>query len=191
MAVISIKGIVEQLDILIKDIPMDHIVKGVQAIDRPAYFRYFKGYRIQKLGRKRIREIVEREILDKDNEKLAELFMALWNRANDNLYHEMLHHVKQINEDVEAIKHIEDEDAEKIVERMLEEYDQERIFICVVLNQVRFSPAFVLKTFGYPLPERPEEEEADESAKQGDAPAGEAPTEAAPAEAAAPETSAA
>ena len=106
-------------------------------------------------------ELVEREIYEKGSEKLAELMIALWNRANGALYHEMLHHVKKINEDVEAIESIEDEEAEKISEMMLEEYDKERLFICVVLNQVKFSPEFVLENFGHPLPDRPDPEPED------------------------------
>ena len=154
----SMRGIEPHLQLFVRDIPMEHIVRGTKMLDQPVYFRYFKGYRIQKLGRKKIVELVEREIYEKDNEKLAELMIALWNRANGALYHEMLHHVKKINEDVEAIEVIEDEDAEKISEMMLEEYDKERLFICVVINQVRFTPEFVEKTFGLAPPDRPDPE---------------------------------
>ena len=161
----SMRGIQPHLELFVRDIPMDHIVRGTQMLDPPAYFRYFKGYRIQKLGRKKIVELVEREVYEKENEKLAELFIALWNRANNALYHEMLHHVKKINEDVEAIERIEDEDATRIVEMMLEEYDKERLYICVVINQVRFTPEFVLATFGLGLPDRPEAEAGDVGAE--------------------------
>lgn len=154
----SMRGIQPHLQLFVRDIPMEHIVRGTQMLDQPVYYRYFKGYRIQKLGRKKILELIEREVLEKENEKLAELFVALWNRANGALYHEMLHHVKKINEDVEAIELIEADDAAKICEMMLEEYDKDRLFICVVINQVKFSPAFVLETFGQPLPDRPDPE---------------------------------
>ncbi|MFH1529337.1 MAG: hypothetical protein ABIK09_01240 [Pseudomonadota bacterium] len=163
----SMRGIQPHLQLFLRDIPMDHIVRGTQMLDQPVYYRYFKGYRIQKLGLKKIVELVEREIIEKENEKLAELFVALWNRANGALYHEMLLHVKKINEDVEAIERIEDEDAARISEIMLEEYDKERLFICVVINQVRFAPQFVLETFGYPLPVRPAAEPGPESGPEG------------------------
>ena len=177
----SMRGIQPHLEIFVRDIPMDHIVRGTQMLDPPAYFRYFKGYRIQKLGRKKIVELVEREVYEKENEKLAERFIALWNRANNALYHEMLHHVKKINEDVEAIERIEDEDATRIVEMMLEEYDKERLYICVVINQVRFTPEFVLATFGLALPERPEgEAEAGEESGPETPPTGETETESGP-----------
>jgi len=158
MPIASIRGIRHCLDLFVHDIPLEHVVRGTQMLDQAVFYRYFKGYRVQKLGRKRIVELLEREVLEKGNEKVAELFMALWNRANDALYHEMLHHVKKINEDVEAIERIEDEDARRITAMMLEEYDRERLFICVVVNQVRFPPEFVLETFGHPLPERPKPE---------------------------------
>jgi len=167
MPINSMRGIQQHLQLFVRDIPMEHIVRGTQMLDQAVYFRYFKGYRIQKLGRKKIIELVEREVYEKENEKLAELFVALWNRANGALYHEMLHHVKKINEDVEAIERIEDEDAARISEMMLEEYDKDQLFICVVINQVKFGSEFVEKTFGYPLPERPEpeDEESDDSAE--------------------------
>ena len=158
MPLFSLRGVQPHLELLVHDIPMEHIVRGTQMLDKPVYYRYFKGYRVQKLGRKKIIELIEREVYEKENEKLAELFMALWNRANGSLYHEMLLHVKKINEDVEAIERIEDEDATRITEMMAEEYDKERLFICVVLNQVKFSPEFVLDTFGHPLPDRPDPE---------------------------------
>jgi hypothetical protein len=180
----SMRGIQPHLQLFVRDIPMDHIVRGVQMLDQPVYYRYFKGYRIQKLGRKKIIELIDREVLERENEKLAELFVALWNRANGALYHEMLHHVKKINEDVEAIERIEDEDAEKISAMMLEEYDKERLFICVVINQVRFSSEFVEKTFGSPLPVRPDPE-PDATADEASGP--EAPPTAAADEASGPE----
>jgi hypothetical protein len=167
MPLYSMRGIQPHLELFVRDIPMEHIVRGTKMLDQPVYYRYFKGYRIQKLGRKKIVELVEREIYEKGSEKLAELMIALWNRANGALYHEMLHHVKKINEDVEAIESIEDEEAEKISEMMLEEYDKERLFICVVINQVRFTPAFIEKTFGLAPPDRPEPEaEAEESGSE-------------------------
>ena len=159
----SLRGVQPHLQLFVNDIPIEHIVRGTQMLDKPVYYRYFKGYRLQKLGKKKIIELIEREVYEKENEKLAELFMALWNRANGSLYHEMLLHVKKINEDVEAIERIEDEDATRITEMMSEEYDKERLFICVVLNQVKFTPEFVLETFGHPLPDRPEEESEEDS----------------------------
>ena len=168
----SMRGIQPHLQLFVRDIPMEHIVRGTQMLDQPVYYRYFKGYRIQKLGRKKILELIEREVLEKENEKLAELFVALWNRANGALYHEMLHHVKKINEDVEAIEAIEDEDAAKIAEMMLEEYDKERLFICVVINQVKFSSEFVEKTFGSPLPVRPEPEPEPEPEEKAESASG-------------------
>jgi hypothetical protein len=160
MPVIAIRSIQDMLPIFIKDIPLEHVVRGTQLLDQAAFFRYFKGYRLQKLPRKRLQDLVEREIVEKGNEKLAELFLALWNRANDDLYHEMLVLVKRINEDVESIKRIEDDTAKTIVDTMKDAYPLEKIFICVVANQVRFSPEFVKATFGRELPERPEEPEA-------------------------------
>lgn len=160
MPVISMKALKDLYPVLIRDIPIEHVIRGTQLLDQGAYFRYFKGYRIQKVNRTRILELLEKEVFERGSEKLAELFVALWNRANDDLYHEMLVHVKKINEDVEAIKSIDDETAGKICMTMQDAYDKDRIFICVVLNQVKFSAAFVKSFFGRDLPERPVEEEA-------------------------------
>lgn len=190
----AIKALDSDTAILLKDIPIDHIVKGVQVLSRSLYIRYFKGYRIQVHGKKRVRQLIEREILEKENDELAQLLMTLWNRANGPLYHGMYNQVRQINEDVDEIEKIEDESAEKIIDELAEDFDSARIFACVLFNEVKFSKEIIEKKLGKPVPIDPwppevvpeESEEGEEGEEEAEAPAQaeEAPvqTEEAPAE---------
>ncbi|NOZ01337.1 MAG: hypothetical protein GXP54_05540, partial [Deltaproteobacteria bacterium] len=107
------------------------------------YARYFKGYRPQTLGRKKITEALRREVFEKRNEALADIMVLLWNQAHRDVYQAMLEHVKTISEDVETIERIEDDKAEEFTADLEQSFDKTDILICVCLNEVRFSPKFI------------------------------------------------
>ena len=134
----TIRALGDDASKLLKDIPIDYIVKGVQVLSRPLFIRYFKGYRIQVAG-KRLKEMIDREVLDRENEELAQLFMTLWNRANGRLYHAMYNLVRTIDEEVDKIESIDDDKAREFIDGLLEDFDAPRIFMCTLLNEVRFS----------------------------------------------------
>ncbi len=169
----TIRALGDDASKLLKDIPIDYIVKGVQVLSRPLFIRYFKGYRIQVAG-KRLKEMVNREVLEKENEELAQLFMTLWNRANGRLYHSVYNLVRTIDEEVDKIESIEDDKAREFLDGLLEEFDAPRIFMCILLNEVRFSKAVIKEKLDRDVPvdewpPKPEEEEdADASDDDGD-----------------------
>ena len=136
---------------LLKDIPIDYIVKGVQVLSRPLFIRYFKGYRIQVAG-KRLKEMVDREVLKKENEELAQLFMTLWNRANGRLYHSVYNLVRTIDEEVDKIESIDDDKAREFLDGLLEDFDAPRIFMCILLNEVRFSKEVIKEKLDKEVP---------------------------------------
>jgi hypothetical protein len=58
--------------------------------------------------------------------------------------------VETINEDVEAIEVIEDDKAKEFVAEMKsEEHSLEDIYICVRMNEVRFTEEFIDATFSF------------------------------------------
>ncbi len=157
-------------DRIIKDIPIGHIVKGVQVLNRALYVRYFKGYRIQVVGKKRVKQMVAAEIHTKKNDELAQMLATLWNRANGKLYHSMYNLVRTVNEEVDLIEKIEDEDAGRFIDELMEEFDAESVYLCVLLNEVKFSREVVKEKLGFdilleewPPPPDPEEEEEAEA----------------------------
>jgi len=134
-----VKSLGQELDIVLKDVAIEHIVKGVQVLSRALYIRYFKGYRLQVAGKRRVREMIDNEIKGKDNEELAQLLTTLWNRTNGRLYHAMYNKVRTINEEVDKIVRIEDDAARVFLDELLESYDKDRLYLCILLNEVKFS----------------------------------------------------
>ena len=135
-----IQSLGDELDVMLKDIPVEHIVKGVQVFNRALYIRYFKGYRLQVAGKKRVRALVDREIGEKDNEELSQLLMTLWNRANGRLYHAMYNKIRTVNEEVDKIELVEDDAAGSFLDELMAEgYDSARLYMCILFNEVKFS----------------------------------------------------
>jgi len=176
-----IRSLGAELDKLLKDIPIEHVVKGVQVISRALYVRYFKGYRLQVAGKKRVRSLIDREIREKESEELAQLFITLWNRANGRLYHAMYNQVRTVNEEVDKIELIEDEDASRFLDELLQSYDEDRLYLCILINEVKFSKQVVKEKLGKEIPfeewpppadpgeeEEEEEEEENEEQEQGE-----------------------
>jgi hypothetical protein len=168
-----VKSLGSELDVLLRDIPIDHIVKGVQVFSRALFVRYFKGYRLQVAGKKRVRSLVDNEIREKGNEELAQLFMTLWNRANGRLYHAIYNKVREVNEEVDKIERIDDEVAGRFLGELLEEFDADRLYLCILFNEVKVSREIVKEKLDKEIPfaewppaPEPEEEEAEEPAAE-------------------------
>jgi hypothetical protein len=174
-----IKSLGDELDVMLKDIPVEHIVKGVQVFSRALYIRYFKGYRLQVAGKKRVRALVDREIGEKDNEELSQLLMTLWNRANGRLYHAMYNKIRTVNEEVDKIERIEDDAAGLFLDELMEEgFDAARLYMCILFNEVKFSKEIITTKLERTVPfaEWPpepveDEEEVAEDAEDVPAPA--------------------
>jgi hypothetical protein len=171
-----VKSLGKELDALLRDIPIEHIVKGVQVYNRALFVRYFKGYRLQIAGKKRVRALVDREIKEKGSEELAQLLMTLWNRANGRLYHAVYSHVRTVNEEVDKIERIDDEVAGEFLGTLLEEFDADRLYLCILFNEVKVSREIVKEKLGKEIPfaewppkPEPEEEADGESEQDGDA----------------------
>jgi hypothetical protein len=170
-AVETIKAIeAADLSTFLKDIPADLVVRGVQAYSRPLFVRYFKGYRIQ-MAAKRVREMVDHEVVGKGSEELGQLLSTLWNRANGRLYHAMYNKVRTVDENVDRIERIDDEKAEGFMAELLGDHDATRIYLCILFNEVKFSKEAIEKKLGKkipidPWPPKPTPEEA-----QAEAPA--------------------
>ena len=155
-----------ELDKLLKDVPIEHVVKGVQVLSRGLFVRYFKGYRLQVAGKKRLLALVNREIKEKENEELAQLFMTLWNRANGRLYHAVYNHVRSIDEEVDKIDLVKDEDAGRFLDELLKQFDADRLYLCILINEVKFSKEVIKEKLDkvipfeeWPPPPSPEEAE--------------------------------
>jgi hypothetical protein len=166
---------------MLKDIPIEHIVKGVQVFNRSLFIRYFKGYRLQVAGKKRVKALVDNEIREKGSEELGQLLMTLWNRANGRLYHSMYNHVRSVDEEVDKIELIEDEAAGKILDELLEEYDADRLYLCILFNEVKVSREIVKAKLDKDIPFEewppkpdPEEDEDEEKPAGPEAAEGEA-----------------
>ena len=122
------------------------IAQELSRLDRRVYFRYFKGYRPDKISRKKVLLAVRKEVIEGDDEKFAELLVLAWNAANWELYEATRKNVAKINPDVEAIERIEDEQAQAIVDDLTEKgHEAEDIFLCALINEVRFGPEFKAK----------------------------------------------
>lgn len=177
---------------LVRSIPPQRLVLDTARVDRRVYFRYFKGYRPEKITRRRILEVIRRQIVDNADKLMADALAIAWNESNWEVYEAMRQNVAKINPDVEAIERIEDDQAEDIVAELLKEFDQEDIYICTLLNEVRFSPEFKkdlnpeanAPALAEPVPDDEEEEsekaaesESDSSTEETAEPAAEADTE--------------
>jgi hypothetical protein len=125
-------------------------------VDRPAYFRNFKGYRIERFGRPAILKISRKELFERENETWAQMLIILWNDANRDIYNAFKDRVQTINEEVEKVEKIEDDIAEQWVEDLLNDFVLEDILLCIYFNGVRFTDAFIRRRLEAPLEiERP------------------------------------
>ena len=139
MPIESLRSCEKQFDAILRHVNPRRLVFEIERADKGFHFRYFKGYRPEKIGRGRIKKIAAKEIFSGEGHELfANLIIIHWNEASQRLYQEMLAHVQAINEDVEAIEHIEDADAHRIIDDLLARHTMDDVYICVQLNGVRF-----------------------------------------------------
>jgi hypothetical protein len=136
---------------MFKSLKPIRIIGEVGKGDRPSYYRNFKGYRIEKFGRPKLVQIARKEMFERENEFWAQLLIVLWNEAHKNLYIGFRDRVATINEDVEKVDAIEDDIAGTWIDEMLEDDTLEDLLLCVHLNEVRFSDAFVRTRLEAPL----------------------------------------
>jgi len=139
MPVQALRSVVDQLDDILRHVNPKRMVRDMAQADKAFHFRNLKGYRIEKIGRGRIRKIVEREILkDPGHDLFANLIIIHWNEAHIRLYEEMVAHVKTINENVEDVERIEPAQAHVMIDDLLSRHRREDVLVCVRLNGVRF-----------------------------------------------------
>jgi hypothetical protein len=120
-------------------------VQRLSMFDRGLYNAYFRGFRTEKFNRPKLIEIANREVFDRKNRVMAMFVTTLWNREHRDLYNDMLGEVKKINEDVEAIEVITDEQGPAVLTEVLKKgHEPEDVLICVRINDVRFTEAFIL-----------------------------------------------
>jgi hypothetical protein len=159
----ALKNVEPLLEHIIKSLRPVEFIGQVARVDRPGYFRNFKGYRIENFGRPKIEAIARKELFTKENEAWAQLLIIMWNEANRKVYEAMHKQVQTLNEDVEDVEAIADEDANKFVDALLEDFVLEDIVIVTHLNDVRFSDAFIRERLEAPLDiDRPVVEKSDE-----------------------------
>ena len=164
MPVDALRSVAPHIDMVLKHIHAKRVVSEISMADKGLFFRHFKGFRPEKIGRGRVARAVKKEILEgKGNIVFANIIILHWNQANGHLYQDMVEHVQSINEDVEAIEKITDEQANPILDDLLERYDQVDVLLCTRLNGVRFDEALIQRRLvpGGPVDTESSEVEAD------------------------------
>ena len=168
MPIEALRSVKDRFDIILRSVSPKRLARELAIADKGFHYKYFKGYRPEKIGRGRIRKIAEKEIFQGEgNELFANLIIVHWNERNDPVYQDMVTHVKTINEDVEAIEQIEDDKAHAIIDDLLRRHRLDAILLCVRLNGVRFSEEVIVSRLdkGEPRPTETEPEPQDAEAE--------------------------
>jgi hypothetical protein len=143
-AIEALRKLGPMFDRAVRALKPARLIAETQRIDRAAFFRNFKGQRLEKFTRPKLAEVLRKEIFDRGNAIMAHLLMVLWNDAMRDLYVAMRKLVETINSDVEAIERIEDDKAQEFVDKLLaKSFALEDIYVCVRINEVRFSEEFI------------------------------------------------
>ncbi|MCB9733978.1 MAG: hypothetical protein H6745_15380 [Deltaproteobacteria bacterium] len=175
MPIKALRSVADHFDEILRYSNPKRLVNETFKADKPFYFKHFKGYRPEKIGRGFIKKVAQREIFaDPGHELFANLLIIHWNEGHLKLYEEMVTHVRTIDEDVEAIERIEPAKAHAIIDDLAKRHELVDILLCVRLNGVRFDEELIVSRL-----------EKGEPAPAGDAPAqadAEPPSEAAAAE---------
>ncbi|MBD88710.1 MAG: hypothetical protein CL940_00035 [Deltaproteobacteria bacterium] len=169
MPVDALRSVAPHIDMVLKHVHAKRIVSELSMADKGLFFRHFKGFRPEKIGRGRVARAVKKEILEgKGNVVFANMIILHWNQANANLYQDMVEHVQTINEDVEAIEQITDEQANPILDDLLSRYGQVDVLLCTRLNGVRFDESLIQQRLvpGGAAESTPSEESAPAAADQ-------------------------
>lgn len=139
MPIQALRSIADHFDEILRFVSPKRLVGEMAKADKGFYFKYFKGYRPDQIGRGRLKQIAKREVFsDPGHELFANLLIIHWNEAHSEMYRDIVTHVRAINEDVEAIERIPPEKAHPIIDDMLSKYPRVRFLLCVRLNGVRF-----------------------------------------------------
>ena len=157
MPVNALKSLEGHLDRVVRHINPKRIALEMRSADKAFHFRYFQGLRPEKIGRGRVKKVILKAVVEAEtgHELFANLIILHWNQIQGRLYHEMVTHVQAINEDVEAIEHIEDPQAHAIIDDLLTRHEREDVLICVRMNGVRFGEDVIESRLihGDPAPE--------------------------------------
>ncbi len=132
---------------LCRRIPLRTFLPELERIERSVFYRYFKGYRPQKIDAAHVDRVLRKEIFDNSNGLLAQLVIYNWDEAEYQLYGELQKEVKKINEDVEAIQEITDAQGDEIFGALEAAYDKRDVAIAAVINGVRVSKDYKAKRF--------------------------------------------
>ncbi len=145
MPVNALRSVEDHFDTILRHVRPKRLVAEMKVADKGFHFRYFRGYRPEKIGRGRVRKIANKELFGAGDghELFANLIIVHWNEGEARLYREMVAHVQTINEDVEAIEHIDDADAHRIIDDLLQRHERDAIYCCVRLNGVRFGEPLI------------------------------------------------
>ncbi|MEC8023265.1 MAG: hypothetical protein VX223_04985 [Myxococcota bacterium] len=147
----AMKRVEPLFDRLVRSLKPGRIMQETARGDRASYFRNFKGYRAEKFSRPKMAKIARKEVFVRQTEFWAQLLIVLWNEAHRDIYIGFRDRVQTLDEDVEKVTRIEEEIADKWISEMLEQFALEDLLICVHLNEVRFTDAFIRRRLESPL----------------------------------------
>jgi hypothetical protein len=139
MPINALRSVSDHFDEILRHVNPKRLVAEMVKSDKAFFFKYFKGYKPEQIGRGRIKQIAQKEVFaDPGHELFANLIIIHWNEAHANMYRDIVLHVRAINEDVEAIERIEPDKAHAIIDDMLKKHPRQAFLLCVKLNGVRF-----------------------------------------------------
>lgn len=156
MPIQALRSVADRFEDILRHVNPKRLVGEIAKADRAFYFRYFKGYRPDQIGRGRLKQIAQKEVFtDPGHELFANLLIIHWNEAHAQMYRDIVTHVRAIDEDVEAIERIPPERAHPIIDDMLSRHPREAFYLCVRLNGVRFDEDIIASRLvrGEPAPD--------------------------------------
>ena len=144
MPIQALRSVSSRFEDILRHVNPKRLVNEIAKADKAFFFRYFKGYRPDQIGRGRLKQIAQKEVFAHPGHELfANLIIIHWNEAHAQMYRDIVMHVRTINEDVEAIERIPPERANPIIDDMLGKYKKSDFLLCVRLNGVRFDDEII------------------------------------------------
>lgn len=128
----------EKLDFIITSLP-DTIYLHPFKHDEKLFKFYFHGHRIEKVPIDKILNAYRKEIIEKNNLKLADFVCKSFLDSKKELISEIEKKLKKFDEDVTRISSITDDESSKIIEELLHNHNPVDVFIVSNLLQVVFS----------------------------------------------------
>jgi len=117
-----------------KDLKNDHL-----CADKRFFKKYFSGKKRNKLTVDELVEAYVKEIINDDNEGLAEFVCYRWLIKNTAIYDYFAQHLKVINPQFDQIETIDDTQAQQWIEGAISEFGVVTTYVFSVLNSVVFS----------------------------------------------------